>query len=57
MVDYHTSEKISHSGKRISPSTSVEGDILFPECDIFSRYNQSIYRKTIVITHFKNELI
>jgi hypothetical protein len=32
MVDYHTREKISHSGKRF-----VSGDILFPECDIFSR--------------------
>ena len=29
MVDDHTLEKISHSG-------FVSGDILFPECDIFS---------------------
>jgi hypothetical protein len=36
MVDDHTLEKISHSGKRISPETFVSGDILFPECDIFS---------------------
>jgi hypothetical protein len=49
MVDYHMRGKISHSGKRISPETKnitrdeVEGDILFPECDIFS----SVWSSTI----------
>ena len=38
MVDYHTREKISYSGKRISPETKsrviffFQSGIFFPEC-------------------------
>ena len=36
IVDDHTRGEISHSGKKNITRDEVEGDILFPECDIFS---------------------
>jgi hypothetical protein len=37
MVDYHTREKYHTLEKEYFTRDEVEGDILFPDCDIFSR--------------------
>jgi hypothetical protein len=37
MVDYHTREKISHSGKRISPETKTRVIFFFQSVIFFSR--------------------
>jgi hypothetical protein len=38
MVDYHTREKISHSGKRISPETKTRVIFFFQSVIFFPEY-------------------
>jgi len=38
MVDYHTREKISHSGKRISPETKSSVVFFFQSVIFFPKY-------------------
>jgi hypothetical protein len=55
MIDYHTREKISHSGKRISPSSRVifffQSVIFFSSCGssrVLLSFQQVIFPLTII---------
>jgi hypothetical protein len=52
MIDYHTREKYHTLEKEYFTRDEVEGDILFPECDILCK---SVRRHVFVIVYLRQK--